>query len=277
MKIGVHLRPTGYAIDIRELAVAAEALGFESLWVSEHSHIPVSLQSAWPGGEGLPRFMTHFFDPFVTLAAAATVTSRIRLGTGICLLPQRDTIQVAKQVASLDHLSRGRFEFGIGAGWNLEEMRNHGVDPARRWQRMREQVLALRTLWTVDVAEFHGDLVDFDPLWQWPKPVHQPHPPVLLGGEGPTVLRRVLDYGDGWLPNDHPAVHERIEELHRLAAECGREPPTVTVFAVDHDARTVERHRQAGVQHCVFNLPTAPAGEVLPVLNQLAEYLEPAR
>lgn len=270
MKPGVHMRPTDYAMDIRDLAVAAEELGFESLWVSEHSHIPTSLQSSWPGGEGLPRFMTHFLDPFVSLAAAASVSLHIRLGTGVCLIPQRDTIQLAKEVATLDLLSGGRFIFGVGAGWNLEEMRNHGINPDRRWKRMREQVLAMKVLWTDEVAEFRGEEVSFGPVWQWPKPIQKPHPPVLIGGEGPTVLRRVLQYGDGWLPNDHPEVHQRIDDLRRLAAEAGREPPPVTIFAVEHDADVVSRHRDAGVDRCVFNLPTASAREVLPVLEHLA-------
>ena len=270
MRFGVHLRPTEYAIDIRELARAVEAAGFESLWVSEHSHIPTSLESTWPGGEGLPRFMTHFLDPFVALAAAASVTRSIRLGTGICLVLQRDTIHLAKQVATLDHLSKGRFIFGIGAGWNVEEMRNHGIDPARRWKRMREQVLAMKAIWTQNEAAFHGTEIDFDPIWQWPKPARQPHPPVLVGGEGPTVLQRVIDYGDGWLPNDHQELHSRMDELRLLAGEAGRDVPPVTVFAVDHDPSVLEAHLQAGVERCVFNLPTAPADEVLPVLDRLA-------
>jgi probable F420-dependent oxidoreductase len=270
VKVGVHIRPTEYAIDIRHLAVEAEAAGFESLWVSEHSHIPVSLQSSWPGGDGLPRFMTHFFDPFVTLAAAASVTSTILLGTGICLVPQRDTLHLAKQVATLDMLSNGRFTFGIGAGWNREEMRNHGIDPARRWARMREQVLAMKEIWTHTEPSFHGAEVGFDPIWQWPKPRQRPHPPVLVGGEGPTVLDRVLDYGDGWLPNDHPNVHGRIEELRQRAETAGIPTPPVTVFAVDHDAGFVAAHLAAGVDRCVFNLPTGPADEVLPVLMNLA-------
>jgi probable F420-dependent oxidoreductase len=270
VKFGVHLRPTAYTIDIRDLALAVEELGFESLWVSEHSHIPTSLQSHWPGGDGLPRFMTHFFDPFVTLSAAAAVTSRIRLGTGICLVPQRDTIQLAKQVATLDLVSGGRFIFGIGAGWNREEMRNHGIEPSRRWRRMREQVLAMRTIWTQDEAEFHGIEIDFDSIWQWPKPVQKPSPPVLVGGEGETVLQRVLEYGDGWLPNDHPTLAQRIQELHALAAEAGREAPPVTVFATEPEPDTLEHHIRAGVERCVFNLPTAAADRVISELKRLA-------
>ena len=152
-------------------------------------------------------------------------------------------------------------------------MRNHGINPDRRWKRMREQVLAMKTLWTEDIAGFHGEDIRFDPVWQWPKPIQKPHPPVLIGGEGPTVLRRVLQYGDGWLPNDHPEVHQRMDALRRLAAETGCEPPPVTVFAVDHNAGVVSSHRKTGVDRCVFNLPTAPAHEVLPVLKRLAGML----
>jgi probable F420-dependent oxidoreductase len=266
---GVHLRPTDYGIDVRELALAAEDHGFESVWVSEHSHIPTSLQSTWPGGEDLPRFMTHFLDPFIALAAAASVTTRINLGTGICLVPQRDTINLAKQVATLDHLSRGRFIFGVGAGWNLEEMRNHGINPARRWARMREQVLAMKAIWTTDEAAFHGEEIDFAPLWQWPKPERKPHPPVLIGGEGPTVLQRVTGYGDGWLPNDHPGIHTRIEQLRHMEETVGRAFP-VTVFAVDPGPDIIEQHRRAGVERCVFNLPDGLSSQVLPELQRLA-------
>ncbi len=277
LKFGVHLRPTDYTMDLRQLGPEVEDRGFESFFVSEHSHIPVSVQSQWPGGEGLPRFMTHFLDPFLSLAVVASVTRRIRLGTGIVLSPQRDTIQLAKEVSTLDFLSGGRVELGIGAGWNLEEMRNHGVRPPDRWRIMGEQALAMKRIWTTDEAEFHGEFIDFDPIWMWPKPAQIPHPPVLVGGEGPTVLQRVLDYGDGWLPNDHAELPDRAAELQRLATEAGRNPLPVTAFAVDHSVERVRELAGAGIVRCVFNLPTAGAEEVLPVLDTLARLSEEFR
>lgn len=270
MQFGVHLRPTDETIDVRDLAPRVEELGFESFWVSEHSHIPVRTASQWPGGEGMPRFMYRFLDPFVTLSRAAAVTERIQLGTGIVLAPQRDTIQLAKEVATLDFLSGGRFLFGIGAGWNQEEMRNHGLEPSSRWRKMREQTLAMKAIWTQDEAEFHGELVDFDPIYLWPKPAHRPHPPVLIGGEGPTVLDRVLEYGEGWIPNDHPELPDRLAELRRRCADAGRPELPVTAFAADPDPARIAMLRDAGVARCVFNLPTASADVVLPTLDDLA-------
>jgi probable F420-dependent oxidoreductase len=269
MHFGVHLRPTDYGIDPRELAVAVEAHGFESFYVSEHSHIPVRTVSQWPGGAGMPRFMSHFLDPFVTLGAVAAVTTKLRLGTGIVLAPQRDMIQLAKEVATLDYLSHGRLLLGIGAGWNEEEMRNHGVEPLTRFARMREQALALRRIWSEDEPEFHGRQVDFDPIWIWPKPVQQPFP-VYLGGEGPTVLQRAVEYADGWLPNDHSELPERVTELRRLSNAAGRAPLPVTAFAVRPELERIRTLAAAEVGRCVFNLPDAGADEVLPALERLA-------
>lgn len=270
MHFGVHLRPTDYGIDPRELAAAVEVRGFESFFVSEHSHIPVRMASQWPGGRGMPRFMMHFLDPFVTLGAVAAVTERVRLGTGIVLAPQRDTIQLAKEAATLDFLSGGRLLLGLGAGWNEEEMRNHGVNPRTRYARLREQALAMQRIWSDDEAEFHGAHVNFDPIWIWPKPVQQPLP-VYLGGEGPTVLQRALDYASGWLPNDHPELPERVAELHRLCGEAGRLPLPVTAFAVRRTLERVQELATAGVERCIFNLPDGDAAETLPALDRLAE------
>jgi probable F420-dependent oxidoreductase len=270
MKLGVHLRPTDETIDIRDLAPRVEALGFESLWVSEHSHIPVATASQWPGGAGMPRFMSRFLDPFLSLARAAAVTERIMLGTGIVLLPQRDTIQVAKEVSTLDFHSGGRAILGVGAGWNREEMRNHGLDPDMRFRKMAEQVRALKAIWADDEAEFHGDFINFDPLQMWPKPVQRPGVPVLIGGEGPRVLERVAAYGDGWIPNDHPELPERAAELVRRLAEQGREPLPITAFAVKSDSERIGVLAAAGIERCVFNLPGGDAGAVLARLDQLA-------
>jgi len=221
MKFGVAIFPTDYSISMTELAPAVEQLGFDSLWAAEHSHIPTSRESKWPGGEELPKQYSHTLDPFVALTAAALASKTLLVATGICLVVQRDTIHTAKQVASLDHISNGRFVFGIGAGWNREEMADHGTDFDTRFQLMRERVEAMKAIWTQDEAEYHGKLVNFEPMWCWPKPVQKPHPPVLLGGSGPSVLKRVVAYADGWMPN-RGADLPRIPELQELAAAAGR-------------------------------------------------------
>ena len=216
MKFGVAIFPTEYAISMTELAPAAETLGFESLWVAEHSHIPASRLSAWPGGAELPKQYSHTLDPFVALTAAALASKTLLVATGICLVVQRDPIHTAKQVASLDHISNGRFLFGIGAGWNREEMADHGTEFSSRFKLMRERVEAMKAIWTQDEAEYHGEMVDFGPMWCWPKPIQKPHPPVLLGGSGPNVLKRVVAYADGWMPNRGDDL-ARIPELRELA------------------------------------------------------------
>ena len=199
MKFGVTMFPTDYAIGPAELAGAVEEHGFESLFFPEHTHIPTSRRTPWPGGAELPREYSRTLDPFVALSAAATATERLRIGTGICLVVERDPITLAQEVASLDFISGGRFLFGIGGGWNLEEMENHGTDPAQRWKLLRERVLAMKAIWAEDEAEFHGRFVNFDPIWSWPKPVQEPHPPILVGGSGPHTfqagggVRRRLD------------------------------------------------------------------------------------
>jgi probable F420-dependent oxidoreductase len=208
MHIGVCIFATEYAIRIDELAREAEARGFESLWVPEHTHIPTSRRSPFAGGAQLPEEYKHTLDPFVSLMAAAAVTTKLRIGTGICLIIERDTITTAKSVATLDLLSNGRFEFGIGGGWNAEEMEHHGTIFKSRFQRLREQVLAMKELWTKDVAEYRGDFVQFEPSWSWPKPAQKPHPPVLLGGESSYTLQRVVDFCDGWFPRGRNA--ERV-------------------------------------------------------------------
>ena len=269
MLFGVHLRPTDETIDIRDLALQVEAAGFESLWVSEHSHIPVATASQWPGGRGMPRFMSRFLDPFLSLARAAAVTERIMLGTGIVLLPQRDTIQVAKEVSTLDYQSGGRVLLGIGAGWNREEMENHGVEFDRRFGRMREQSLALKAIWSDDEAQFRGRHINFDPVHMWPKPVQRPHVPVLVGGEGPTVLDRVIDYGDGWIPNDHPELPERAAELRERLDGLGRTMLPITAFAVKPDLERVRLLAETGVERCVFNLRQGSPEDALEHLAEL--------
>ena len=246
MEFGLMMFPSDEAVDPVTLGRAAEDAGFESLFFPEHTHIPASRESPWPGGDELPREYSHLYDPFVALSAVAARTERLRIGTGICLVVERDPITLAKEVASLDRLSGGRFELGIGAGWNREEMRHHGTDPRVRMAVMRERVLAMREIWTRDEPEFHGEHVDFDPLWSWPKPVQQPHPPVLVGGDGPTVFDRVLEYGDAWLPNtrDIEGLPRRIAELRRRGAEAGRERIPVTYFGARPDDGVVDALRR---------------------------------
>ena len=193
MQIGLIIFPTDYSIDLVELGRQAEARGFESLWVTEHTHIPTSRLSQRDGVADLPPEYSHTLDPFVALTAVAAATEQLKLGTGVCLVTERDPIVLAKEVASLDLISRGRFLFGVGAGWNREEMENHGTDPKLRWRVLRERVLAMKEIWTKDEAEFHGQQVNFDPIWSWPKPVQRPHPPVLMGGDAPKAIEGLLE------------------------------------------------------------------------------------
>jgi probable F420-dependent oxidoreductase len=274
LKFGVAMFPTDYAIEPAALARLAEDRGFESLWFPEHTHIPVSRESPWPGGAELPRMYSHTHDPFVALATAAAVTERIRLGTGICLVVERDPIITAKEVASLDRLSGGRFLFGVGAGWNREEMANHGTDPDRRFGIMRERIEAMKAIWAEDEAEYHGRYVDFDPIWSWPKPVQVPHPPVLVGGSGERVLDRVLRFGDEWMPNrvDDDVLLARVAELNRRAEQAGRGPIPVTVYGASRDAARLERWARGGVTRAVYWLQPAEAGEVERAIDEVAAF-----
>ncbi|MCZ6874165.1 MAG: LLM class F420-dependent oxidoreductase [bacterium] len=272
MKFGVYMFPTDYAINPVELGRAVEALGFESLLFPEHTHIPASRRSPFPGGGELPKEYSHTLDPFVALGAVAAVTERILLGTGICLVVERDPIVLAKEVASLDYISGGRAILGIGGGWNREEMENHATNPASRWSLLRERIEAMQAIWTQDEAEYHGEFVNFDPIWQWPKPVQKPHPPILIGGDAPNTLKRVVRYGDGWMPIGRRAdFKSRIDELNQLAAEAGRGNIPVTIFGAPAKPDVIEQYAEAGVSGVIFNLPSAPADEVLPLLEQQAE------
>ncbi len=269
---GLQIFPTDYSIQPVEIARAAEERGFESLFFPEHTHIPTSRKTPYPGMGDLPKEYWHAHDPFVALAAAAAVTSRIKLATGICLIIERDPITTAKEVASLDVISGGRFIFGVGAGWNVEEMENHGTDPSNRWKLMRDRVLAMKAIWANDDAEHHGTFVDFDPIWSWPKPVQKPHPPILVGGYGPHTLNRVVEYGDGWLPlMPPPVLSQQIPELNRLAEKAGREPIPVTAYGVPGEKEVVEKYLEVGVERCVFWLPSEPPEQTLPTLDRLAE------
>jgi probable F420-dependent oxidoreductase len=232
-----------------------EEHGHGSLFFAEHTHIPASRESPWPGGDELPRKYSHTYDLFVALTAAAEATTSLRVGSGICLVVERDPIITAKEVASVDHLSGGRFEFGVGAGWNREEMRNHGTDPRRRMRVMTERIEAMKAIWTQDEASYSGEFVEFERIWSWPKPVQRPHPPVLVGGNGPTVIDRVLAFGDAWFPNyaRSAGVLERIGELRERAER----PIDVIVMGAPADAVSLERIQRAGCLRAVHWLPSA--------------------
>ncbi|MEA2473531.1 MAG: hypothetical protein QOE06_1446 [Thermoleophilaceae bacterium] len=274
MKLGVLTFPTQYSVQPGELGRMVEEHGFESLFVAEHSHIPVSRETPYPGGGELPEEYRHTYDPFLALTAAAAATNELTLATGICLVAQRDPILTAKEVSTLDRICGGRFLFGVGAGWNREEMADHGTDPKRRFSLMRERVEAMKAIWAGDEAEYHGEHVSFDPIWQWPKPLQEPHPPILLGGNGAKVLERVVAFADAWMPNwglqTNAELIARIEELQRLAGEAGRDPIPVTVYAVRAKLEVLQELAQAGVERAVLWIPPAPRDEVAPRLERLA-------
>jgi probable F420-dependent oxidoreductase len=273
MKYGVFMFATDYAIRPDDLARAVEERGLESLWVPEHTHIPASRRSPWPGGADLPREYWRTLDPFVALSLAAAVTSRIKLGTGICLVIERDTIALAKEVASLDWVSRGRVLFGIGGGWNAEEMAHHGTDFDSRWKRLREQVAALKAIWTEDEAEYHGKFVDFDRIWSFPKPVQKPYPPIIMGGAGAHARQRAVDFDGHWLPiPGRESIEDGLADLRARAEKAGRDPATVTLslFGASADEGKLAAWRDLGVARAVFRLPSAGRDGVLPLLDRHA-------
>ncbi len=274
MDVGAFYFPTDYGINIAELARALEDRGFGSLFVPEHTHIPTSRKSPFPGGGELPKRYSHTHDPFVALAFAAAATKKLKIGTGILLVPQHEPIVTAKAIASLDQLSGGRFIFGIGGGWNVEEMENHGAKYQTRFKQMREYVLAMKELWTKDEASFAGEFIKFDPVWSWPKPAQRPHPPIILGGESDHTLRRIVEYCDGWLPRtragfDAPAS---IARLHKMAESKGRDPKTlsVTVFGAPTDAKALEGYEKAGIDSALLAIPDGSRDEILKFLDKVA-------
>ena len=277
MQIGIFIFATSYAMRIDELARAAEARGFESLFVPEHTHIPASRRSRWPGGADLPKEYWHTVDPFVALTAAAAATTTLRVGTGICLLTERDPLVTAKAVASLDLLSNGRAELGIGAGWNAEEMENHGTAFKTRFAVMSERAQAMKTLWTEEEPEFHGQFVDFDKVWSFPKPVQKPHPPILIGGESIHTLRRVVRFGDGWFPRARGGFDAaaNVDRLRAAADEAQRDMATlsISVFGAPADAAALNAYRAAGIRRAVLALPSADADTLLPMLDRYAALL----
>jgi probable F420-dependent oxidoreductase len=273
MMFGASMFPTDYSMTPAALARALEERGFESLWAPEHSHIPVERRSPWPGGGELPKRYYDCMDPFVALSFAAAATTTLKLGTGVCLVNQRDPIQTAKLVASLDQLSGGRFLFGVGIGWNAEEMENHGTAFATRAKLVRERVEAMQAIWTRSKAEYHGEFVNFDPIMAWPKPVQRPHPPVIVGGGFPQGARRALRYGNGWIPiTGRAPVHEALAKFGEMAREAGRDPAEVpvTAFSAPEDLGEIRLLRDLGVTRVVVSLESAKEDAILPVLDRWA-------
>lgn len=278
MQYGASIFVTEYTIRPDELGREMEARGLESLWIPEHTHIPASRRTPYPAGGDLPKEYWHTYDPFLALTAAAMATTSLKLATGICLVIERDPIVTAKEVATLDRLSNGRAIFGIGGGWNAEEMENHGTEYKTRWRLLRERVLAMKEIWTKDEAEFHGEFVNFDPIWSYPKPVQKPHPPIVMGGNGATTFDRVIEYCDGWMPIAMRVANltERIAELKHKAEAAGRDPNSipVTIFAAKPDRAAIEKLEQAGVSRVVFLMPPADRETILPLLDQYAELMK---
>ena len=272
MLFGAAMFVTDYSMRPAALARALEERGFESFWAPEHSHIPVDRASPWPQGGPLPEKYVDVADPFVVLSMAAAATERLKVATGICLAAQRDPIQLAKETASLDALSGGRFLFGVGGGWNREEMADHGTAFEERFSVLRERIAAIRRVWNEDEAAFSGRHLSFSPMRSRPKPAQPGGPPVLVGGEFPHGARRALAWGDGWVPHaERPAYRllDRLPEFRAMEAEAGRFVP-ITVFGADDDPARLDAWREAGIERIVFNLPSAGADEVLPLLDRWA-------
>jgi probable F420-dependent oxidoreductase len=274
MRVGAFYFPTDYGINVAELARALEDRGFDSLYVCEHTHIPTSRKTPFPSGGELPKRYAHTHDPFVALSFAAAATKNLKLGTGIALIPQRDPIVTAKSVASLDQLSNGRFIFGIGGGWNVEEMENHGASYDTRFKLMRERMLAMKELWTKEAAEYHGEFVNFDPVWQYPKPKQRPHPPILLGGETDYTLKRIVEFCDGWFPRPRGGWEPKsaVERLHRMAKDAGRDPKSlsITVFRAPNDKAALATYRDCGIDSALLEIPDLSRDEILREVDKLA-------
>jgi probable F420-dependent oxidoreductase len=278
MDYGVVMFPTEYSIGPDEIARELDERGFESLWFAEHTHIPASRESPWPGGPELPRDYWSSYDLFVALGAAAAASTRIKLGSGVCLVIEHDPIVLAKAVATVDRISNGRMLFGIGGGWNREEMANHGTAWRSRWRLLRERVLAMKAIWTQQEAEYHGEFVNFDKIWCDPKPVQKPHPPIIMGGDGPTTFDRIVEYGDGWMPILRPHTNPvaRIPELHARLREAGRTPESapVSIFFAPPDRAKLDALEAAGVSRAILGLPSAPRDAVLRRLDAFATAMQ---
>ena len=280
MEFGASIFFTDYSITPAELAVALEERGFDSVWAAEHSHIPVPRRTPAPGGGELAKRYYDVMDPFVTLTAAACATKTLKVATGIALVIQRDTIQTAKLVASIDQVSGGRFLFGIGGGWNAEEIENHGTVFATRMQKMREQIEAMKQIWTEAKPEYHGDIVDFPAMMTWPKPVQKPHPPVILGGAFPWAARRAIRYGDGWYPNASSGNPEDyVPTFRKMAQEAGRDPASLSLRlgGAPDDADKLKRFRDMGVDAVNVTLMSDKRDEILPVLDRWVGHIRQLR
>src|ERR1700726_1989739 len=280
MEFGASIFFTDYSITPAELAVALEERGFDSRWVAEHSHIPVPRRTPAPGGGELPKRYYDVMDPFVTLATAAVVTKQLKLGTGVCLVIQRDAIQTAKLVPSIDQVSNGRFLFGIGGGWNAEEIENNGTEFTSRFKKMREQIEAMKEIWTKSTAEYHGDLVEFSPMMTWPKPVQKPHPPVILGGAFPWAARRAIRYGNGWYPNAASGdPEEDLPAFRKMAQEAGRDPASlpVTIGGAPDDLDKLKRFRDLGASRVNVSLMSEARDDILAILDRWAGYIRQLR
>ena len=276
MEFGALMFFTEYAIPATEFV---EARGFESVWAPEHSHIPTSRKSPWPGGGELPKVYYEAMDPFVSLTAAAVATKTLKVATGVCLVQQRDPIQTAKLVASIDQISGGRFLFGVGGGWNAEEMADHGTEFRTRFKLVRERIEAMKEVWTKTKAEYHGEMVDFPEMMASPKPVQKPHPPILVGGAFPQAARRAVRYGDGWAPiagrGPDGDVDELLPRFHQMLSEAGRDPQSVpvTLFGVPEDVDRLARYRDKAIARVVVMLPSANSDAILPTLDRWAELI----
>ena len=277
MKFGVGYFPTDEGVDPVTLAHLCEQRGIESLLFTDHTHIPAGRETAYPPGGELPREYARIYDPFVAAMAAAAATSELRVGTGVCLVTERDPIVTAKQVASVDRLSGGRMLFGVGAGWNREEMQNHGTDPSRRFSLMRERVEAMREIWTADEASYHGEHVDFERIWCWPKPLQEGGPPVLVGGHGRKVLDRVVAFGDEWMPNrigDDEKIAARIVRLREAGEAASRGPLGTTLANASREPAVIEHYERAGVHRFLFWLRQGDAADAERRLDRIAAAAE---
>jgi len=272
MHVGVDIFLTDYSINPIELGPALEQRGFESVWLPEHSHIPLSRESPWPGGGDLPKRYYDTLDPLVALGAMSAVTTKLKLATGICLVVQRDPIHLAKEAATIDRLSGGRLILGVGGGWNAEEMADHGTEFGLRFKLMRERIEAIRTIWTQPKPEYHGEFVDFGPMMQWPKPVQKPHPPIIVGGGFPHGARRAAQYGDGWMPLGARGwdVAQTLPKFEAMVREAGREPADLdlTVFGIRPDADEIARMRDAGVRRITLSLSSDDRDSALRKLDE---------